>query len=161
MNKRSIRAFSLGIFFAVSIVGSFYLTFDEKPKEKNISIQDAKKVLKDKNYLIYSQEEFEAKKERLVEETTEKNKKENKQKEEQKNDTTTESTTITYHLEIVSGMTSNDIVDRLYEAEIIKNPNEFQRFLDNHQFSTKIQLGIFVIKSNMSLEQIAKIITKS
>ncbi|WP_442594937.1 hypothetical protein [Neobacillus sp. D3-1R] len=162
MNKRSVRAFSLGIILAVSLLGWFYFNLDQKPKEKNLTVQDAKKMLESENYLIFSSKEYEADKAKTIADTIEKNKQEWKQStKEAKKEPATQKTTIRYHLEVVSGMTSNDIVDRLYEAEIIKDPDEFQHFLDDHQYSTKIQLGVFEVTSDMSLEQIAKIITKS
>jgi Ca2+-dependent lipid-binding protein len=159
MNKRSLRSFGIGILFSVSILGAAYFSTNEV--QKDISIEEAKKRLKKENYLIYSEQEFESVKKEIVTKV-EKEKieaTEQEKKEQNTGETSKPKTIITYHLEVTSGMTSNDIVDRLLNAKIIKDSEQFQKFLDDHGYSTKIQLGVFVLTSDMSLEQIANTIT--
>lgn len=162
MNKRSLRSFGIGILFSVSILGAAYFSTYEVQK-KDITIEEAKKKLKKENYLVYSEQEFESVKKEIVTKV-EKEKieaTEQKKKEQNTDETSKPKTIITYHLEVTSGMTSNDIVDRLLNAKIIKDSEQFKNYLDDNGYSTKIQLGVFILTSDMSLEQIAKIITKS
>lgn len=163
MNKRSLRSFGIGILFSVSILGAAYISTNEGQKTESITIEEAKERLKQENYLIYTEQEFESVKKEIVTKI-EKEKieaTEQKKKEEKSDETSKPKTIITYHLEVTSGMTSNDIVERLLNAKIIKDSEQFQNYLDDNGYSTNIQLGVFILTSDMSLEQIARTITKS
>lgn len=163
MNKSSLRSFGIGILFSVGILGTAYITINDVPKNESISVEDAKKMLKKENYMIYSEEEFEAVKEEIHTKVEKEKSEATEQKKNEQNtvDTSKQKTIITYHLEVTNGMTSNDIVDRLLNAGIINDSEKMKNYLDEHDYSTKIQLGVFILTSDMSLEQIAKTITKS
>lgn len=66
----------------------------------------------------------------------------------------------TYTLKIKSGMPSSEISDLLEENNIIDDASEFNKYLEKHNYSEKVQLGKFKVSSDMSLYEIAEAITK-
>jgi len=55
MNKHNMRAFSFGIFFTVCLLGIFYFGQD---KDKNSSIEDAKTLLEQQDFVILTKNEY-------------------------------------------------------------------------------------------------------
>lgn len=154
MNKRSIRSFAFGIFFAVSFIGASTHIFEEKSET---TVKEAKALLKKEGFITISEEEYEnlkAKKEEAVEEPKDKVEPPTQEQE-------TENLATQYELEIVSGMNTSEIARILEEAHIIDDEQDFEQFLIEHDYNTKVQIGVFDLDSEMDYEEIAKKITKS
>jgi hypothetical protein len=164
MNKTSFRSFGLGMLFSVSLFGTAFYTLGQPPKEEKMTLKDAKKWLEEEQYIILTEDELNKVKQEVKTQLEEVANKEDKSKEVPKEEIAEKETPksiVTYHLEVESGMTSRDIVNRLSKAKVISEPEKLQSYLDENNYSTQIQLGIFIITSEMNYEQIAKIITKS
>ena len=58
-------------------------------------------------------------------------------------------------------MLPNEVAEVLKENGIIKDALEFSTFLDKKKYSPFIQLGEFELNSDMTHEEIAKVITKN
>lgn len=65
-----------------------------------------------------------------------------------------------YTLTIESGMPSSSISDALAENNIIDDAEEFNQYLQDEEYSLKVQLGSFDLSSDMSFYEIAEAITK-
>lgn len=174
MSKRTLMAFSFGIFFTVSIIGTYYYAFSDE--NETISQKEAKDLLKEKNYVILTKSKYNQLVEGKSDATKNQGKKETGKKETIKEEKSTpekevvpqkesvvkkNEDVISYQLQITSGMTSEGIAEVLERQGIIKDHSELSAFLDNNGYSTKIQLGEFTVTSEMGFEQIARIITKS
>ncbi|OZU90666.1 hypothetical protein CIL03_02160 [Virgibacillus indicus] len=61
---------------------------------------------------------------------------------------------------IESGMPSSSISDALAENNIIDDAEEFNQYLQDEEYSLKVQLGSFDLSSDMSFYEIAEAITK-
>lgn len=57
-------------------------------------------------------------------------------------------------------MTNDDVVELLYEKNIITDQEHFKQFMIEHGYDRKLQVGTYILYPNMSRETIAKIITK-
>lgn len=68
---------------------------------------------------------------------------------------------INYQLEIVSGMTSNEIATILAQNQVVQDEAAFAHFLIKHNYHTALQLGSFPVTNQMNFEQIANMITKN
>ncbi|MFB6465808.1 aminodeoxychorismate lyase [Cytobacillus sp. Hz8] len=157
MNKQSLRAFSFGIFFTVCIIASYYYLFHHE--NKTLSASDAISFLKEKNYVILTKEKYD---DLVKNQSSTKPKSENAQKNSTKQKTATnKKKEITYQLVITSGMSSEEIATILENQGIIEDKAKLTNYMSEHDYSTKIQLGKFPLTDQMSLEQIAKIISKS
>lgn len=88
------------------------------------------------------------------------NKRENNDREDKEKDKEDKEKNKTYTLKIKSGMPSSDISDLLEENDIIDDASEFNKYLEKHNYSEKVQLGKFKVSSDMSLYEIAEAITK-
>lgn len=171
MNKRSVRSFAFGLFVAVAFIGASEIYLEEQP---DTSVKEAKALLEKEGFVTLSESEYNKLKEKNTEQV-EKEEKSDKTKEKIEPPATEEEIeekveepvkeevekTTYYHLEITSGMYINEIARRLVEANIIKDKNEFEQFLIDHNYNTKLQVGVFELHSLMDYEEIAKIITKS
>lgn len=65
-----------------------------------------------------------------------------------------------FSLSISSGMTSNKVADILAAQGLVDNAYEFNMYLHEHGYSSKLRVGSYQIKSGMSYEEIAQIITR-
>lgn len=65
------------------------------------------------------------------------------------------------NIEIRSGMYSEAVSRLLFESGIIPNSAEFNLYLENNGYAERIAVGTFTVSSDMSYEQLARIITRS
>lgn len=154
MNKRSVRAFSVGILFAALLL--FISGFG---KETDISVKKAKEVLTNEGFVVVSKAEYDK---LSAPQTKEVPAKDEEQKEETKAPEKEEEVKVVHFaLEITSGMSTGEISTKLKQANIINNEEDFEQFLIDNGYHTKVQVGTFELNSQMNHEEIAKTITKS
>lgn len=67
----------------------------------------------------------------------------------------------TANIEIRSGMYSEVVSRMLFNAGIIPNAAEFNLYLENNGYAERIAVGTFTVSSDMSYDQLARIITRS
>lgn len=157
MNKRSIRAFALGIAVSVTIIGSYYYTVMSKEQPKELTIEEAKSFLADKGLMVLTKDKYQE----MEKATQELGKKSKAPQPAPVSPPKNENVIHAYKLEIVAGMVSHDIASILEKEKIIEEANEFETYLEENGYSKRIQLGSFELKAGMTYKQIAKIITKS
>lgn len=161
MYKGNVRSFAFGILFSVSLIGTSFFIFEEKP---DTTIQEAKAILKEEGFITLSKEEYENLEKKNTEKTAEVEEKAEKVKQEDEPPTEEEETEkddTPFQLEIVSGMNTEEISSILEVANIIEDKNDFEQFLIDHDFNTKVQVGVFELNNSMGYEEIAKTITKN
>lgn len=163
MNKHALRGFSFGMIFAVSMIGTYFYYF-EKPNHKKVDVISAKNQLQKHGYIVLTDDEYKKTEKMLADKKSSST--ENQAKKEvvnQSSDTSLNNNMDEkkYHLNVVSGMGSNEIAKLLAEQKMIDNEKEFDQFLITHHYQTKIQLGIYELSNKMSYQQIADLITKS
>ncbi|NBJ68528.1 MULTISPECIES: endolytic transglycosylase MltG [Clostridia] len=66
----------------------------------------------------------------------------------------------TFTVNIKEGMPSSEISDQLEANDIIDDAAKFSAYLEDNDYSQKVQLGKFKVSSDMSLQEIAEAITK-
>ncbi|MED3737975.1 endolytic transglycosylase MltG [Virgibacillus pantothenticus] len=66
----------------------------------------------------------------------------------------------TFTVNIKEGMPSSEISDQLEANDIIDDAAKFNAYLEDNDYSQKVQLGKFKVSSDMSLKEIAEAITK-
>lgn len=169
MNKRNVRSFAIGVFLSVSLIGFFYF-FQYEPRQGAYDLEDARALLEEKGYVTLEKSEYSALQEKAVlpnEATPQEQEKkeveepnEGTQEKEAVNEDQSADKIINYQLEIVSGMTSNEIAKILAQNKIVQDETAFAKFLINHDYQTDIQLGSFPLTNQMSFEQIANMISK-
>ncbi len=64
-------------------------------------------------------------------------------------------------LTIRRGMSSESVAAELARLGVVANQSELNSYLENNGYSERIQTGDFIITSDMTYEQIARIITRS
>jgi len=168
MNRIHLRAFALGIVFSTSLLGTYYYFFDNQHEATKLSDEELIAQVENDGYKVVKKDEYNE----LEKKAAEAEKAENTEQKEdtEKVETTTESEEkaeekadpITeYKLSIISGMQTSEIASILKDAAIVDDAMNFEQYLISTGYHTKVQIGEFTLKSDMSYEQIAKIITKS
>jgi cell division protein YceG involved in septum cleavage len=56
-------------------------------------------------------------------------------------------------------MTTTEIADRLSKEKIIDDAAGFDAYINEHDFSKKVQIGEFVVTNNMTYRQLANTLT--
>ncbi|MDL4841541.1 hypothetical protein [Aquibacillus rhizosphaerae] len=154
--KQTIRAFALGLLCATLILTISLVidrNSDNKNKETEITNDEMINSLQQEGYIILTEQELEKMKE------VENNKPDTVPEQEVIEEEEEESELTTFTLTIEAGMNVNEISELLYEATMIENQNDFITYLEENEYSTKIQIGEFSINSSMTKEEIANTIT--
>lgn len=156
MNKATIQAFSTGIIFATAILAGFY--YGNNLNEKvTFTTSDAKKMLEVQGYNITkSNVPMEQAKTNMEPKDVSKNTIETEDnKENKKNEKVT-----SYILKVKSKMTTREIAELLEKEKIIDDATEFQDFMNKEKLSRQVQIGEYIVSSNMNYEELGKLITQ-
>ncbi|MBM7693307.1 hypothetical protein JOC77_002747 [Peribacillus deserti] len=153
MSRSILQAFAAGLFVSAAILASYHFLFK---KDKSISFSEAEHVIKEAGYSISKEPMKDQKKEKSKTSaavTSAKPPLASTKEEKPK--------IKTYTLQVQSGMTPQDLSDILQKNGIIKDSDEFENYLKAHDLNENIQLGSFVLTSNMSIAQISSTITRN
>ncbi|PAD24659.1 hypothetical protein CHH55_17945 [Niallia circulans] len=160
MKKHSLRSFAIGMLLSASIIGSFYYYLENKGQEHAmISVSEATSYLQKKGFTVLAEDEYNNLQKQIAEKKQEqaksaaKEKKQEEPKEEQHEN-------IAYTLKVKSGMSISQIAELLYKEKIVKDQEEFETYLIDNGYHTKIQVGSFPLTSDMSHKKIAETLTK-
>lgn len=167
MNKRSLRSFAFGLFAASSIIGAYTAysgSGTAEKTDKQITTEQAEKVLSAAGYTAIAKDEYDElitakdKAERDAQQA--KADAEKKAAEQKETDNADSNQPVSYKLKIKSGMNPAEIAETLAKQKIIKDKDEFEAFLIDNDYHTKVQVGTFRVYSDMSFREIAEKITK-
>ncbi|WP_035512455.1 hypothetical protein [Halalkalibacillus halophilus] len=170
--RHLMMAFSLGILITVGVIGTvYYIEAEVKEEDSSVptnenssstteesvyDVEGAINFLEAEDYEVLPVEEYnelvsdmESLREEAEAETSSSD----------QSDDVQEGESTIYTLEIVSGMSSSDIASELENEQIIESADSFNEFLQDNDFSRSIQLGTYVLTSEMSQNQIAITIT--
>lgn len=174
--KHLLRSFAAGLFSAgVIMLAAYY--FSEESREE-LTADEMIPIVEEEGYHVLTSDEYislavqpkdkeentEEKAETKQEDKKEKaeNKEKEERKEEEKNNEKKEDKqpeTSSYTLQIKPGMLTPEITELLEENKIIDDAAKFNRYLEEHEYSPKIQIGNFKLTSDMDYYQIAETIT--
>lgn len=144
MNKATIQAFAAGITFSTAVISGYLFFFEPEKQEHQVTVVEATELLEKKGYTIEDPSQNEKKKAiKQPEPKTEQPEK-----------------VLNYSLTIKPGMTSQQIADKLVKEHIILNGETLTNYLSRDKLHDHIQVGTFILSKEMSIEQIAKTITK-
>jgi uncharacterized membrane protein YhiD involved in acid resistance len=148
MNKQTTRAFSAGILFTTAIIFFYSFFFHTASSSPSDSISKDHIIVKESE--IKEQEnEISALKEQLES---------YKKKAEKEKSSQSENYQLT--LMIKTGMTPADIEEKLKEAKIISKDESFVDYIVDNNYADKIQIGDFLVNSEMTVAEIVKLITE-
>ncbi|MGG0412987.1 hypothetical protein [Peribacillus simplex] len=149
MNKARLQGLSAGIIFTTTIFAGFYYgtgLFEGPPP----SAEEAKELLMKKGFVVTlpmeetkkAVEPKEPDKDLMEKEASKKN-----------------PSIVTYTIKVKTNMTTTEIADSLSKEKIIDDAAEFEAYMNDHDFSRKIQIGEFVVTNNMTNRQLANTFT--
>lgn len=158
MNKMSLQAFSTGIIFATAIIAGYYYVNDMK-EGPTFTTADAKKLLETQGYSIsknIAQNESQMEKPYIENEEIKKNTLEIEGNKEVK----TEEIVISYILKVKNKMTTSEIAELLEKEKIIDDATDFLDYMNKKDLSRRVQIGEYIVSSNMSYKELGKLLTK-
>ena len=158
MNKVSLQSFSVGIIFATSIIAGFYYGTNSNEKV-TFTTTDAKKMLEAEGYQI---SKIDASKKSDEKEKTIEPKEETKNTVKTRNEQVNKKKekVISYILKVKSKMTASEIAELLEKEKIIDDATKFQDYMNKKSLSQKVQIGEYIVSSDMNDEELSKLITK-
>lgn len=139
MNKARLQCLSAGIIFTTTIFAAFYYGTD-KFEGTTPSAGEAKELLVKKGFVVT-----------LPTEKTVQPKDPDK--------VLMEKEASTYTIKVKTNMTTAEIADLLSKEKIIDDAAEFEAYMNDRDFSKKIQIGEFVVTNNMTYRQLANTLT--
>ncbi|MGG4201397.1 hypothetical protein [Peribacillus frigoritolerans] len=142
MNKARLQGLSAGIIFTTTIFAAFYYGTD-KFEGTTPSVEEAKELLVKKGFVVTL--------------PTEEAKKTVQPKDPDK--VLMEKEASTYKIKVKTNMTTAEIADLLSKEKIIDDAAEFEAYMNDRDFSKKIQIGEFVVTNNMTYRQLANTLT--
>jgi hypothetical protein len=149
MNKARLQGLSAGIIFTTTIFAGYHygtgLFEGTTPTE-----EEAKELLVKKGFVVTHPME-EAKKTVQTKDPD----KDSMEKGASKKDPSI----VTYTIKVKTNMTTTEIADSLANEKIIDDAAEFEAYMNDHDFSKKIQIGEFVVTNNMKYRQLANTLT--
>jgi cell division protein YceG involved in septum cleavage len=131
MNKARLQGLSAGIIFTTTLFAGFYYGTGLF-EGTNPTAEEAKKTVQPKNPDKDSMEKGASKKDPSI---------------------------VTYTIKVKTNMTTTEIADSLANEKIIDDAAEFEAYMNDHDFSKKIQIGEFVVTNNMTYRQLANTLT--
>ncbi|MYL71926.1 hypothetical protein GLW00_13750 [Halobacillus litoralis] len=146
--KQWIRSYSLGLLTAVIVFAISYWNIEAASStaaEKEYTADEMIEKLQSEGYRTLTMDEWKALKESDNRESS--------------TPTPVEEPVTTFSIDIVSGTTTDDISEKLIQANIIKDANEFESFMKDNDYSRYIQIGQATLNSGMSHQEIAEAIT--
>lgn len=162
--KQPIRIFSIGLFTATFILFTLYLFLEEDENKNNVdySIEELSEIVEEKGYRVITEEDYITLSllndpEQAEEATT--NSEEDHENEDDQQTSEDEEKTVSYQLEVTEGMLPGDVSELLEDNDIINNASELNDYLEDHGISTRIQLGSFELNNEMSISEIATVLT--
>lgn len=142
MNKARLQGLSAGIIFTTTIFAAFYYGTG-KFEGTTPTAEEAKELLVKKGFVVTL--------------PTEEAKKTVQPKDPDK--VLMEKEASTYTIKVKTNMTTAEIADRLSKEKIIDDAAEFEAYMNDRDFSKKIQIGEFVVTNNMTYRQLANTLT--
>ncbi|HWO98016.1 MAG TPA: endolytic transglycosylase MltG [Bacillus sp. (in: firmicutes)] len=147
----SLRAFSMGMFAAASILWGVS-TYDgqrttSSSSDSPLTEEKVNEYLTEKDYMAISTKEYEE----LINKT---------KKMQQQTHAPLSSASQAATIRIQQGAASMEVAHSLEEQGIVKSASEFQQYLTDTQLTDKLRVGTYQVTANMSFTEIARILTK-
>ncbi|WP_058307444.1 endolytic transglycosylase MltG [Gracilibacillus massiliensis] len=155
--KQFIRAFSLGLFIATTIIGLVYFIDQRSVTTSSPTLEDSIQQVEDEGYYVF-EEDMNIKINELEQVIEGINNRSDNQV--QENESVEEQEPEDVYIEIEPGMMMVDIVDLLIENEIITDDEAFLTYLEENELSRYIQIGEFTVNEDMTVEEIANTLTR-
>ncbi|MBN3556135.1 hypothetical protein JYA63_17785 [Fictibacillus nanhaiensis] len=155
MTSKNLRGFSAGIILSTGILAGFYYTADTD-KTSVLTDESVAEYLSEKGELAISEEEYTSLKDtddKVAAPVAKEEPKAVPPKEEEK--------VYQMTLTITQGMSTGEVCDLLQKENIIKNSDEFLKYLRSNNLEGAVRAESHQVNSKMSFDEIAKEITSS
>lgn len=156
MTKNGLRGFAAGLIIATFILSYvYYFQSDKTDASQNdvITEADIENYALENDLVVLTEEEFKNLNEK---EEPKEEKKEDKKKEEPKE----EEKVINVNFEITPGMSTDDVASKLQKSKLISKKSDFTNYIKKNKLESGIKAESYKLNSEMTVEEIAKIVTK-
>lgn len=154
MASKNLRGFSAGIIISTGILAGVYYTADTENRTE-LTDTTVEQYLSEKGELAISKEEYTSLTE--AESAAAAPAKEQADAEPEKEEEKVFQMTLT----ITQGMSTGEVCDLLQKGNIIKDSNEFLKYLRSNNLEGAVRAESHQVNSNMNFDELAKEITSS
>lgn len=183
MTKQGLRGFAGGLIVATLLLSYVYFYHSDKSATRTITKADIETYAEKNDLVFITKEEYnhltkqndakskpekpkeEEEKDKAKDKAKDKNqtqtaenkaneeekKKENQQKQEKP---------ITVQLEIKPGMSTSEVGEELQRLKLISNKSEFTNYIKKQKLESSVKAGSYKLNSDMTVEEIAAVLTK-
>lgn len=175
MTKQGLRGFAGGLIVATLLLSYVYFYHSDKASTTKITEADIENYAEKNNLVFITKEEYnnltkqkdtKSKLENPKEKDKAKDKNqnqtkpsENKANNESKN-TENQQKPVTVQLEIKPGMSTSEVGEELQRLKLISNKSEFTNYIKKRKLESSVKAGSFKLNSDMTVEEIAAVLTK-
>jgi len=184
--KHTVRSFSIGLLTAgvIMLIG-FYFFGSETAQTTELTVDEMVPLVEEEGYRIITEEDYislslrndnssandeeeeegteqadESEEDAEEEDYTEENDSNEESDEEENEEMEEEEEITTYTLNIEPGMTSSEFSSLLEENNIVEDASEFNQYIEDEDYSLRVQIGEFELTSDMTIYEIAEEITR-
>jgi len=174
--KQSIRFFSIGLLTASLLLLGFYYFLNDSVASSDIPVEDmiaeiesnGHRVITEKEFIAYTiNNEAEVDSDQESKKDDKKEKSSNKKKSNDKKDSSKdnkkkedkEDEIIKAKFTTKDGVVTQEVADILVDEKIIDDRQKFVEYLDDNDYSPYLQVGTFEVTSDMSMKELAEVIT--
>lgn len=165
MTKQGLRGFAGGLIVATLLLSYVYFFHSDQTSTPTITEADIESYAEKNSLVILSKDEYNnlTKQKDTAAKTAkeEENKNDNKQAKnnEDKNKEKQEKP-IAVNFEIKPGMSTAAVGEELQKLKLISNKSEFTNYIKKHKLESSVKAGSYKLNSDMTVEEIAAILTK-
>ncbi|MGG3574757.1 hypothetical protein ABES25_09710 [Bacillus gobiensis] len=161
MTKRGLQAFAGGMILATSVLaGTFYFSPDEKADaskdEAEITENQVKSYLEANKLVSLKRNDYE----KLLTSKEEALKQADEAEQEKPAEKETSKKEGNYKLTIQDGMSSADVSNQLEKDGLIPSARDFNDYVIDGGYHTKVRAGDFELKYGMGFKQIVNVLTR-
>lgn len=177
--RQPVRFFAIGLLVSATLLFIFYTLFDDdngktsEAEPQTISIEEMIENVENDGYRVMTEEQYIAltlASEQTPEDVDEGAKDESAKDEDiieedendaqdKENEEITKHETITHTFTTSENVVSQEIADILLEHKIIDDRTAFLNYLQDNDYMRYIQIGTFTVNSDMTFEELAKVLT--
>lgn len=174
--KQSMRFFAIGLLTAsVVLLGFYFILNGSQASSKDIPLEEMIEQIESSGHRVITEKEFIAYTISNEEKTSDENKDDKKKEDDKdekkqdkdkdtkdkdkKKDDKKKDKVIKAKFTTKDGVVTQDIADILVEKKIIDDRQKFLDYLEDNDYSPYIQVGTFEVNSDMSMKELAEVIT--
>ncbi len=159
MTKHGLRGFAGGLIIATLVLSYVYYFHTDKPDANaELTDSDIENYARQHNLVLLTEKEYQD----LNDERHTEAEKQNEKKEQpkQEKEESKQEKVIQVIFDVSPGMSTGDVGQKLQDVKLIANKSDFTNYIKKHDLESSIKAGSYELNSEMTIKEIAEVLTK-